>query len=118
MSKYILTIFLTVISSSAFCSTYSVWQTKILVFVQSETSSSTAHMIQAEEGIYSGGDHPWCGRRAYIDFNDKGLLSAALAAATSKQKINFIYEDSAVNKVVEGHANLKCKVISIFSSSF
>lgn len=90
----------------AYCAIYSVWQTNIQVYVQSET----------ENGIYSDGDHPWCGRRVYIDFNDKALLSAALAAAMSKQKVNFLYEDNTANKIVQGHTNSKCKIISIFST--
>lgn len=95
---------------------YVVWDTKIQVYVQSETSTGTAHMIQAQNGIYNNGNHPSCGKRAYIDFNDKGLLSAALAASMSQQKVNFMYEDGAVQKVVQGHTNNHCKVISIFSS--
>ena len=116
MFKFTLLLFFTLCSCCTYSSTYAVWQTNIQVYVQSETSSSTAHMIQSENGIYSNGDHPWCGRRAYIDFADKGLLSAALAAAMAKQKVNFIYEDAAANKVVQAHTNTKCKVISIFSS--
>lgn len=71
-------------------------------------------MIQSANGIYNGGDHPWCGRRAYIGLDDKELFSAALAASMSKQPINFIYDDAAPSVNIAGHTESHCRVISIF----
>lgn len=100
-------------ANNSFATSYVVWGTEISIYAQSR-AESTAHMIQSSNGIYNNGDHPWCGKRAYIELDDKELFSAALAASMSKQKINFIYEDAAPNKVMAGHAENRCKVISIF----
>ena len=95
-------------------SAYIVWGTQLQVYAQS-TSNSDANMIQSVNGIYGGGDHPWCVRRAYIDFADKEIFSAALAASSAKKSVNFIYEDAALPKNIAGHVSgLSCKVISIF----
>ena len=99
--------------NTCFASSYVVWGTEISIYAQSRVESG-AHMIQASNGIYNNGDHPWCGRRVYIELDDNELFSAALAAAMSQQKINFIYEDAAPNKLIAGHTENRCKVISIF----
>lgn len=103
------------VSPSSFATSYVVFGTKIHTYVQSK-SGSTAHLIASEKGIYNNGEHPWCGNRAYIDFDDSALISAALAASTSKQLINFIYEDASPERVAQGHTVSRCKVTSIFSS--
>jgi len=113
MIKKILVLAALFASNNCFASAYVVSGTNIFIYAQSR-AESTAHMIQSENGIYNNGDHPWCGKRAYIEFDDKELFSTALAASMSKQKINFIYEDAAPNKIMAGHTENRCKVISIF----
>lgn len=100
---------------SANATTYIVWNTKISIYAQSK-KESTANLIESELGIYQGGNHPWCGKRAYIEMGDTELFAAALSASTSKQRVNFIYEDAAPSKVVQGHLTTPCKIISIFSN--
>jgi hypothetical protein len=100
-------------STECFSSEYVVWGTTIAIYAQSR-EGSTANMIQSTKGIYNGGDHPWCGKRAYIDFDDKEIFSAALAASMSQKPVNFIYEDAATLQLIAGHEKNRCKVISIF----
>lgn len=101
--------------ASAHATSYQVWSTQIQVYVQSETGNSTAHMLQSKNGIFNNGPHPWCINRAYIDFKDKALLAIALTASMSKQEVNFLYEDASTDKIIDGHAVNRCKVISIFT---
>ncbi len=99
-------------SVNGYATQYIVYNTQISIMT--EGRDSEAHHINAENGIYNGGDHPWCGRRAYIDFADWELFAAALAASIRKKPINFGYEDSGPPKSAIGHGVSRCRVFTIF----
>jgi len=113
--KKIIFIVLLIFSSITHATSFYVSNTKISVYAQSLTGGSTAHLIRSSVPIYNGGAHPWCGDRAYIDINDKELLSMAMAAWVSGKLIHFQYEDAAPQKVAQGHTTTTCKVLNIFS---
>ncbi len=102
------------ISNHVLASSYIVGGTTISVFAQSNTSGSTANLIKMSKPMYNGGNHPWCGNRAYINFADKELFSTALAVAMAKKPVNVMYEDAAESKVAGGHIEFGCKVTSIW----
>lgn len=116
MLKKIIALIFILGAENAFCTQYIVWGTTIHVYAQTETSTGNAHMIHSANGIYNNGQHPWCGNRVFVDFGDKVLMSAAIAASVSKQTVNFIYEDAAPGKTVQSHTTSHCKLISIFTA--
>ncbi len=72
-------------------------------------------MVEAVSPIYQGGDHPWCGKRVYVDPGDKTLYATALAAAISGQTVSFYYDDAAPPVAIDGHqASFICKVWSLW----
>ena len=113
-------IFMTILMSAISClsmnaaaETYMVENTKLYIYAQSPTDSQ-AHLIRSSVGIYQGGDHPWCGNRAYINFSDKELFATALAASLTGKSVNFMYEDAAASKEIVGHVISKCRVFTIW----
>ena len=101
-------------SVNGYATQYVVRDTPITIIASGDDSG--AHMILAQKGIYNGGEHPWCGREAYINFSEWGLFSLAVAASIRNKPINFIYDDDAPPKMIKGHvAALKCRVFSIFN---
>lgn len=113
MARMVLVLAGLLAATNSFAASYVVMGVGISLYTQSRAESN-AHMIQSDFGIYQGADHPWCGKRAYIDFQDKELFETALAASQSKRKVNLIYDDAAPYRHVAGHAVINCKVISIF----
>jgi hypothetical protein len=104
---------MTVTSSVAHASSYTVWNAQIQ-FVAADNGIG-ANMIQSYVPTYLGSPHPWCGNRAYIAAADKSLYSVALAAALSGKSVSFIYDDNHAPATFPGHvAGLVCRVISMW----
>lgn len=109
------------VSQLASATGYYVYNTQIRIYAGSKSDGNNtaigdqAQLIGSSVGIYQGGNHPWCGDRAYILPEDKELYAAALAAAVSKTPVNFLYDDASPPRHAPGHiAGFRCKVISIF----
>ncbi len=93
--------------------TYLVYGTQLHVYAQS-TVESEANLVRSTKGIYNGGEHPWCGNRFYIDFSDQDLFARALLAELTGDAVNVMYEDAATVKLVNGHIQFGCKLLSIW----
>lgn len=110
---FVATVSLLFITTQAYAGQYIVWGTTLTLYSQG-SPESTGHLIESSKGIYSEGNHPWCGKRAYISFDDKAMYAAALAAVSTGRAVNFIYDDASPAKTAAGHQASTCKVISIF----
>lgn len=67
------------LSGNYFATSCLVMGAEVRFFAQSH-GRSTANMIESKSGIYHGGNHPVCGKWAYIDFWGNEIFSAVLAA--------------------------------------
>ena len=104
-------------SASANATVFPVWNARIRFFAQSIPFSGPAHMIELVEGtMYGGGDHPWCGHRAYILPEDRTLVAAALVAGASGAVVSFYYDDAAPEVSIGGHGSNRCRVFSMWNA--
>jgi hypothetical protein len=92
---------------------YIVYGTQLFVYAQS-TGESEANLVRSSKGIYNGGNHPWCGNRAYIEFADEELFKRALAAEVTGASVNIMYEDASPSRHILGHIQTRCKITSIW----
>lgn len=93
--------------------TYIVYGTQLSVYAQS-TAESSANLVRSSKGIFNGGEHPWCGNRAYIEFADDYLFKRALTAELTGASVNIMYEDASASRFIAGHIQLSCKILSIW----
>lgn len=101
------------LAKPCFATAYVVNGVDFFIYVQSR-QGSTANMIEVRSPLLQGAEHPWCGRRLYIDFSDKELFEAAFAYSQGPRKVNIIFEDFAPSQVIAGHTITMCKLMSIF----
>ena len=86
----------------------------VTVYAQSRASSG-GNLIKVVEGMFGGKEHPWCGNRAYIAFEDKELFTTALTAYATGKAVNLMYDDASYSPVVaDGHGEFKCRILSIW----
>lgn len=90
-----------------------VYGTQLFVYAQS-TGESQANLVRSSKGIYNGGNHPWCGNRAYIEFADEELFKRALTAEVAGTSVNIMYEDASSSRHILGHIQTRCKITSIW----
>lgn len=87
----------------------SVGNTYLKVAGQS-TQESTANWIETSVSTST-----YCAyNRLYIDFNNKEQFAIAQSAYLNNTQVTIWYEDAATAAVVPPHANISCKVISIY----
>ena len=102
-----------IMTSVSYATTYVVYGTKLYTYAQS-TDESQANLVRSSNGIYQDGDHPWCGRRMYVEFADVDLFQRAMASELADQTVNIMYEDASENRFIKGHVEFRCKLLSVW----
>ncbi|MCI5151097.1 MAG: hypothetical protein D3916_17230, partial [Candidatus Electrothrix sp. MAN1_4] len=91
-----------------------VYGTTLSVYAQSREESE-AHAVKSSKGLLDGQENPSCNaNRAYIEFTDTGLWATAVAVSITERTVNIIYDDEQPSRLLAGHVDLPCKILSIW----